>query len=301
MKNKIIKISVGIAAFNEEKSISQVIEGLLAQEKKVWDYAEILIYCDGCSDKTAQIARSYIAKNQFIRVIEDKHNKGKIYRVNQMLKNFKGDILLMIDADLQIMSANLVSSVVKEFINNPNTMLVGGNVRVEDPVGFFQKSIYTSYQVYYEFRAKYPNSIFWCAAGCMAIRRKFAKTIQIPSTFADDTFIYFTCLKSGYDFRSCSEAVVYSKLAANLRDYLKQMFRTHPEAIKVMQEQYFGEVVEREFHRDRSEYLKAVLKVFISNPIGTIYMGSIKLACKPFFPVISKKYKLTWFTADSTK
>lgn len=81
------KISVIIAAKNEEKAIGEVI-------RRAKPYADELLVIDGHSqDKTRQIARKLGAK-----VFLD-HGKGKGEAVRLGIKKAKGDTLVFIDAD----------------------------------------------------------------------------------------------------------------------------------------------------------------------------------------------------------
>lgn len=61
-----MKVSVCITVFNEEKSISALLDSLLAQTKKP---SEIVIVDGGSKDKTVQIIRHYQKKNKKIRFL----------------------------------------------------------------------------------------------------------------------------------------------------------------------------------------------------------------------------------------
>jgi len=84
------KLSVIVPAHNEEKSIGKCLESIYSQSFK--DF-ECVVIADACTDKTAEIARSYGAK-----VIEaDFHNEclGR----NAGIESTTGDWILFIDAD----------------------------------------------------------------------------------------------------------------------------------------------------------------------------------------------------------
>jgi len=301
-EKQLVKISIGISALNEEKNIKNIICDILSQERVGWELVEILLYCDGCTDTTAAQAESI--KSRYIKVFDNKQRKGKVYRVNQMLKGFDGDVLVIFDADIRLKDKKIISNLVTQFNFDSDVMLVGGNSRVYTPSSFFQKAIFTSYYVYFKSRdtLRGGHNAFGCTGACLALRREFARKVHIPvNIISEDTFLYFSCLKMGYKFRHAKDAIVYYKLAGSLRDFLKQIFRTHPESVHLIFRQHFGDLVDKEYHRPIGFYLRAILEVFIKNPLGTLYMIIVKVACKPFFPILSKKYKLDWYTADSTK
>jgi hypothetical protein len=143
--------------------------------------------------------------------------------------------------------------------------------------------------------------MFGCTGGCLAIRKKLAQQITFPKIKNQDAYMYFTCMKKGYSFRFVKEAVVFYKIPSNLRDYLSQVFRSNPEAVEINLKKHFGDLVQKEFSRGRLFYAKAVLKVFLEDPIPTACIILINALCKPLFPFLSKSNKTTWSVVTSTK
>lgn len=299
---KIFKVSVGIAALNEEKSIGEVLDSILSQNQTGWFLNEVLVYSDGSRDKTASEAGK--RNKDLVKAIAFKERKGKSFRLNQIFRKFKGDFLVLFDADVKIADRNVISNLIKEFNKGDNIMLVGGDSRVFPPTNFFEKAIYTSYYVYFKSREELRggNNVFACTGACIALKKEFAKKIKIPrGIINDDTYLYFTCIKSGHVFKYAAEARVYYKMAANLNDFLRQMFRSQPEAVKLVYKKYFGDLINKEYYRPPLFYLKAIFEIFIKNPLGTLYMIGLKVLTIPFYPYFSRKYKLSWFTAVTTK
>jgi cellulose synthase/poly-beta-1,6-N-acetylglucosamine synthase-like glycosyltransferase len=296
------KVSIGISALNEEKNIETVLRDIMTQRRYGWELKEVLLYCDGCADKTSQIAKSL--KNRKVKIFVCRKRKGKVHRVNQILERFKGDILVILDADIKMQGDSVIQYLVREFKKDKEVMLVGGNSRTFPPNNFFQRAIFTSFDVYFKSREKLKggHNVFGCTGACLALRKKFAKEITIPVHFiGEDTYFYFSCIKLGYKFRHAKNAIVYYKMASSLSDFLRQIFRTHPESVEVVFNKHFGPLIKQEYKRPLKFYLRSIVEVFLENPLGTIYMITIKLACKPLFPYFSKKYKLDWFSAESTK
>lgn len=90
-------VSVLIPAHNEEKVIGKALARLALLRKSVKSF-EVLVGLDGCTDRTEQIARSF----RFARVFVLNERKGKHAVVNFLLKNARGEICIMNDADLQL-------------------------------------------------------------------------------------------------------------------------------------------------------------------------------------------------------
>ncbi|MBM3713143.1 MAG: glycosyltransferase family 2 protein, partial [Actinobacteria bacterium] len=96
MKKKSYLISIIIPAFNEEKTIEEIIS-------KVYNIdinKEIIIINDGSFDKTLDIL--YKIKDKYnLQVINLDKNYGKGFAIRKGIEASKGDIILTQDADLE--------------------------------------------------------------------------------------------------------------------------------------------------------------------------------------------------------
>lgn len=295
------QVSIGISAYNEEKNIAHVLKDILKQEQKEWSIQEIFVYSDGSSDKT--VANAKKVKSKYIKIIDDKSRKGKTARIQQMFENMSGEIMVMFDADIKIASREVITQLLKAFAKNKNTMLVGGNTIPFLPKNFFQRGVYATFKVFYQSRIHIQNgsNLFACTGGCLAIRRKFAKEIIFPAIKNEDTYLYFSAKKKGYQFTFVPEAIVYYKLPNTLPDYLAQIFRSNPEAVNINLTKHFGELVKNEYNRGNIFYVKNVLKVFLEDPLPVSYIIAVNAISKPLFPFLSKSNKRTWDAVTSTK
>jgi len=87
-------ISVVIPAFNEEKTIGEVIsETVLVMDSLKMPY-EIIVVDDGSRDETRRIATQYKAT-----VLSNGMNRGKGYAMRKGFQHAQGDIIVVIDAD----------------------------------------------------------------------------------------------------------------------------------------------------------------------------------------------------------
>lgn len=89
-------VSVLMTAYNREKYIGEAIESVIASTYQNWE----LIIVDDCSaDRTVEIARSYEAKDDRIRVYINEKNLGDYPNRNQAASYAKGKYLKYVDAD----------------------------------------------------------------------------------------------------------------------------------------------------------------------------------------------------------
>jgi dolichyl-phosphate beta-glucosyltransferase len=92
--------SIVIPAFNEGTRLAPTLEKVLGYvHAQNWD-AEIIVVNDGSRDNTADIVRSFAAKDPALRLVENPGNRGKGYSVRNGMLNARGQIVLFSDADL---------------------------------------------------------------------------------------------------------------------------------------------------------------------------------------------------------
>ncbi|MFC1790565.1 glycosyltransferase family 2 protein [Patescibacteria group bacterium] len=91
-----MKLSIVIPAYNEEKTISQVISKVAALNVK----KEIIVVNDASTDKTAPILESLSAKF-LLKVFHHDTNQGKGAAVKTGVKVAKGEYVVIQDADLE--------------------------------------------------------------------------------------------------------------------------------------------------------------------------------------------------------
>ena len=111
-----MKITIGIPAYNEEKSIALIITKL----KKITD--SIIVCDDGSSDMTAEIS-----KNLGATVISHKKNMGYGVAINsifQKSKEMNSDLLVTFDADGQHRVED-IEKVVEPIKNNAADLVIG--------------------------------------------------------------------------------------------------------------------------------------------------------------------------------
>ncbi len=96
-----MKLSVVIPALNEEESIASIIERSLAAEEYIIKNSpvtslEIIVVSDGSTDKTIEIAKTYIPK---IKLIVFEKNRGYGAAIKKGWEEATGELLAFIDAD----------------------------------------------------------------------------------------------------------------------------------------------------------------------------------------------------------
>ena len=92
--------SIVIPAYNEGTRLGATLERVLAYVHfQKWD-AEIIVVNDGSRDNTADLIRSFAARDPIVRLLENPGNRGKGYSVRNGMLHAQGQTILFSDADL---------------------------------------------------------------------------------------------------------------------------------------------------------------------------------------------------------
>jgi SAM-dependent methyltransferase len=97
VKHQDIKLSVLIPAYNESKTITQVLESL-DKTKLVY---EVIVIDDASTDTTQNTLKSFKPESYQLHIIKHESNKGKGAAIQSGLQKVRGNYVLIQDADLE--------------------------------------------------------------------------------------------------------------------------------------------------------------------------------------------------------
>ncbi len=193
-----IKISIVVPAYNEEKYIKPCIESLISQD--FLDY-ELIVSLNACTDQTENVVLDVARKNNFTNLKIVKENRKGVSNARQTgAENAQGQIIVSCDADT-VYPTDWLSRIEKYF-DDPKTALFYGSVRMNGG------------PVYLRFLARYVYTCF------LHISRWFGKDNVTGMNFAyrKDLFIK----AGGYDLNLKSAEDVF--LGQKLKKYGKVVF-----------------------------------------------------------------------------
>ena len=95
-----MEYSIVIPAYNESARLGATLEKVLDYVHAQGWNAEVIVVNDGSRDTTADIVRTFSAKDPALRLVENPGNRGKGYSVRNGMLNTRGRIVLFSDADL---------------------------------------------------------------------------------------------------------------------------------------------------------------------------------------------------------
>jgi glycosyltransferase involved in cell wall biosynthesis len=116
-----------IAAYNEEKTIAEVLSALSASRF----IDEIILVSDGSEDRTVEIARGF----EGVRTIALRENHGKGFAMAVGVANASNDVLFFCDGDMYNVTDEHIAALVLPVVRGETQMNIG--VRNRGPVANF--------------------------------------------------------------------------------------------------------------------------------------------------------------------
>ncbi len=112
-----MQVSVVIPAFNEKKRIGDVLDPLTKSSL----ITEIIVVDDGSNDDTFKVVEKY----KDIILIKLSHNRGKGQAIKEGLGYCRGEIILLIDADLIGLTTQHIEYMLEPLIYTDIEMTIG--------------------------------------------------------------------------------------------------------------------------------------------------------------------------------
>lgn len=302
MKSKVYTVTIGIPAYNEEFSIENAIISMLNQTGDNFKLESIQIFLDGCTDNTEKIAIKLSKRNKIINVVSSAERKGKTFRLNQIYKSNRSDILITFDADIVLGNKKTVSEMVRVFQRDNKALLVAAHQIPIKPNTFVGKAIYAGYKVWDDTRLsveKYDHIQNHYGAAS-ALKKSFAKKLKFPEEITDDRGYLYIVAKKENGFRYTKSAYIYYQPVNTLRDFFKLRDRCFVKN-KLALNKHFGSEVSS-LYRIPSKYkYYSIVKNMISNPVFTVLGLLLDLLIR-LVPTNDKLYNEgLWEISISTK
>ena len=215
----ILRCSVCLTAYNEEANIGKLLDAMLDQHLHEVEIAEIIVVASACTDRTIPIVKEYMARDERIKLIEQKRREGKTSAINAFLRVAKEDICVLESGDT-LPHENAVEHLVRMY-RDPKVGMTGAHkIPVNTPDHLAGLFTYLRLQMEHELCLEIPR-----LGELISFRKVFD---QIPPDVAmDEAFVEAIIVERGMEVRYAPDAMVYNTGPTTLGDFIRQRRRNH--------------------------------------------------------------------------
>lgn len=185
--NSEIELSIVIPVYNEEQTLSTVLDQISEQD---WGAKiEVIIVDDGSKDRSPQIASQYSQKNRLFRSLVNQTNLGKSQTVKRGILESIGKYVVIQDADLEY-EVNELAEMFRIIRKEDYDVLYGNRfghnnkiIYMQNYIGNHFVSMFSNFFTYPRIKVYIPDMEVCYKMGRGGIFREIAQTIESKSNF----------------------------------------------------------------------------------------------------------------------
>ena len=187
-------VTVVFAAYNEEKVIEKKIKNIFDQNYPK-ELLDIVIGSDNSTDKTVEIAKSFLSENR--TVLDFKERRGKLGTLNEAVKNAKGEIIVFTDANAMF-DENAIALLVSSFSDKNVGCVSGQKVITTSGSTDAGEGIYWKIESFIKERENYLGSCAGADGALYAVRKELYPFPPSDKLYMDDFFISLKIIGKGF-------------------------------------------------------------------------------------------------------
>lgn len=293
--------SVAIPAHNEEQNIAFLLKQVFAQKTEKFELEKVVVYCDGCTDKTVEIVNSLCSKYPKLVCLTDIKRLGKSQRLNMAYSDNCSDFLITLDADQALVGIDVFTCLLTNF-SNKSVQLVSGNSYPLESRTYFGKVVRAKELIWLNARENYRNgnNIYNISGSIVVLRKGFAKKIKFPRNLvSDQQYLFLSSRKinnEAFVFEKNAKSMYY--LPDNFLDFIQFVSRLKNEN-DLINKCFLN--IEHEYYISISSKILGTTRQFMQDPLSTLFALILMLITNNVNLKKSKLNSAVWEPVISTK
>lgn len=267
-------VSMLVPCFNEEKTLADTIDSLLAMHYPK-DKLEIVVIDDGSRDNTATIAREYAQKYPTQVSFLQKENGGKYTALNLGIEKSRGEIIGCLDAD-SFAAQDALMEAVKMFESDPTAMAITPAMQVYKPRKMLElmQSVEYTFGIFYKKMFDNLSAINVLPGPFSMYKREvFEKIGHFKHAHnTEDMEIAFRMHANNLRIVNAHTAYVYTTVPKTVRSLLKQRVRWSQGFLQNARDYKFM-FFKRKYGNFGMLVLPFALSAFVSGIYAALYVG----------------------------
>lgn len=212
-----IRCSIGVMAYNEERNIVEVLQALLNQSLCTCHIVEIIVVASGCTDRTVPLAQEVARENPLVRVDAQAERAGKAAAINRLITLAQGDVVVLVGADT-LPDPMAIEYLVRPFADQTVGMTGARVVPLNDPRAFLGLIVQMLWRVHHQLALRWPK------LGELVAFRNVVQELPINSA-TDEVALEALISAQGYRLVYTPDAIVYNRGPQTYHDFLLQRRR----------------------------------------------------------------------------
>jgi len=289
---KLFKISIGIAAYNSQNNIKELLYSLIHQNRFETLIDELILHSDASTDDTLSIARKI--KHKKIKIVSSSERKGFARSLQTIINHNKSGYLILLNDDFKIVDPNFLVKLISP-LQNEKVDLLTGNPQPLPARNFIEKAGILSFRIFERMRNSMPNphNKFTCDGKIMVLSKRFMRSLKFPGNVTEmgnvDAYFYFFCLSKNYIYRHNRKAQVLYRYPSTIADYLKWQSRNNVNSI-LLRSRFGKELVNKEYKIPKNYFSYLTFKEILLNVDSLIFLIIVH-----FYVNYKKKSARNWF------
>lgn len=291
-------ISIGILAYNEEKTISHVLKDVYAQDFGEFTLKEVIVFSDGSDDNTVPLIKSL--KYKKLVLIDSKERKGMATGLNALCKNSSGDCLIILNSDIRIKDNKCMQKLAGPIIEGVADLTSCDQVPFK-PTTVVEQALVTSMEIKTAVFESYlnGNNVYTCHGTARAFSKKLYQKISFSHSVGEDAYSYLFAAFNKLPYYYVKDTEVFFRLPTALEDHNKQTKRFNQSKTQFVHE--FGEsFVKKMYDLPQQMIIRETLKKAFTSPFSTALFVIIFFLTKIKTPK-EQPIGNTWDIAMSSK
>lgn len=220
---KRMTVSVGIPAYNEDRTISQLLRAILKQPTNGFMLKEVIVNASGSNDDTEGKVQAVAKIDSRVKIISTGMRSGKASALNDILQCIKSDLVLFLDADV-VLEKNSILNLITPLLQDEKIGVCSGNIMPLKDLqkGFFEFTSLFIRELHHELctylmskgLAPKVNGTFF------AFRRDIVNSFP-RIVVSDDEYVSWQAQKKGYKIVYVPNALVFTRDPHSFRDFIR--------------------------------------------------------------------------------
>lgn len=214
-ENNYRMVSIGIPVYNEEDNIGKLTESILNQQE--FDFLEAVFVLSGCNDKSEEMVRKFMQKDNRIKLLIQKNREGKASAINFFLKRAQGNIVIISSSDV-VLDINCLHNLLVPFQETRIGMTGVHPFPIRNSNNFVYLLNRIIWQLHHELCLESPK-----LGETIAFRNIID---EIPFNCAtEEVYVEAFIESKGYDMCYKEDALIYNRCPTKLKDLFLQRVR----------------------------------------------------------------------------